>query len=124
MSKTVLYIEDSPDNIRLVERLVGLRPDTTLHVATNGVDGIAAAVEVQPDLILLDNRLPDATGEQVLRRLASSPTTADLPVVIVTGDSGRVTADELLALGAREVLEKPFDIDAFFAVLDRSLLGS
>jgi CheY-like chemotaxis protein len=122
MSKSVLYIEDSLDNIRLVERLVVLRTDTTLHVATNAVDGNARAVEVQPDLILLDNRLPDATGAEVLRLLAASSMTAGLPVVIVTGDSGRETVDQLVALGAREVLEKPFAIDEFYAVLDRYLL--
>jgi len=121
MIKSVLYIEDSLDNIRLVERLVGRRPETTLHVAMNANDGYQAAVEIRPHLILLDNRLPDAIGAQVLSRFASTPETIGVPVVIISGDSGQVTADALLALGAREVLEKPFDIDEFLAVLDRYL---
>src|ERR1700679_2110232 len=98
MNRTVLYIEDNPDSIRLVERLIARRPHTKLRVATNAHDGIKAAIEEKPDLILLDNRLPDATGSDVLRRLASSPTTATIPVAILTGDASRETADELILL--------------------------
>ncbi len=47
-----------------------------------------AAIDIRPDLILLDNRLPDGTGREVLVRLKSSATTAGIPVVIVSGDSG------------------------------------
>jgi CheY-like chemotaxis protein len=121
MIKSVLYIEDSLDNIRLVERLVSRRPETTLHVAMTATDGYKVAVQIRPNLILLDNRLPDAGGAETLTRLASIPETIGVPVVIVSGDSGQVTADVLIALGAREVLEKPFDIHEFLAVLDRYL---
>ncbi|MDQ1383648.1 MAG: hypothetical protein QOG65_1027, partial [Actinomycetota bacterium] len=106
MKKSVLYIEDDTDNIRLVERLIARRAETTLHVATNAVAGEEAANDVRPDLVLLDNRLPDASAAQVLSRLSSSTATSDLPVVIVTGDTDQATADQLLALGAREIVTK------------------
>ena len=121
MKRSVLYIEDNANNIRLVERLVGRRPETTLHVETNALDGCRAAVEMHPNLILLDNRLPDATGADVLGRLAAGGDTAGLPVVIVTGDADKATADQLVALGAREVIVKPFDLAAFSEVLNRYL---
>ena len=72
VNRTVLYIEDNADNRRLVERLVKLHPQSQLHVATNARDGVKAAIDDRPALILLDNRLPDATGREVLRQLASS----------------------------------------------------
>ena len=121
MKKSVLYIEDNTNNIRLVERLIARRVETTLHVATNAVAGQKAAIEVRPDLILLDNRLPDASAAQVLSRLSSSAATTGLPVVIVTGDTDQATADQLLALGAREIVTKPFDLNRFVEVLDRYL---
>jgi CheY-like chemotaxis protein len=122
MNRAVLYIEDNPDNIRLVERLVKHHPKAGLHVATNGRDGVQAAIDIQPALILLDNRLPDATGREVLVRLKSSPATTGIPVVIVSGDSVVDISKELLALGAADFLEKPFDIHQFMAIIDRYLL--
>ena len=121
MNHTVLYIEDNPDNIRLVERLVKRHPQAELHTATNGRDGVQAAIDIRPALILLDNRLPDATGSQVLSQLKSSAATAGIPVVIVSGDSGGQAAKELLALGASDFLAKPFDIHQFMAIINRYL---
>jgi CheY-like chemotaxis protein len=121
MNRSVLYIEDDPDNIRLVERLLKRRPHIGLHVASNAHDGINAAVSEQPALILLDNHLSDATGTDVLRQLASAEATAAIPVVIVSGDSGRAIATELLAIGASGFLEKPYDIHHLMALIDRYL---
>jgi CheY-like chemotaxis protein len=121
--RAVLYIEDRADNIRLVERLLKRRrPQTPLLVVTNGHDGVKAAVDQQPALILLDNRLPDATGGEVLHQLISCPVTAGIPVVIVSGDSGKLIADELLANGAAAFLAKPFDIHALLNLIDHYLL--
>jgi two-component system cell cycle response regulator DivK len=121
VNSTVLYIEDNADNIRLIERLLKRRPHTELHVAMNGRDGVQAAIDQRPGLILLDNRLPDATGSEILRQLASAEATAGIPVIILTGDSGQAAADELLASGASEFLEKPFDIHQLIATIDRYL---
>jgi CheY-like chemotaxis protein len=117
----VLYIEDDPGCIALVERLLRRRPQTDLRVAMNAAAGVKAATDAQPALILLDNRLPDATGAEILGQLASSAATAKVPVVILTGDSDPGTAHELIASGAREFLAKPFDIYQFLAMVDRYL---
>lgn len=121
MNRTVLYIEDDADNIRLVERLLRRHPQTELRVATTARDGVAAATDSQPALILLDNRLPDGTGHEILSQLKSSAATAGIPVVIISGDSGGGTAEELIALGASEFLPKPFDIHQFRAMVDRHI---
>jgi CheY-like chemotaxis protein len=118
----VLYIDDDQDNILLVQRLLKrARSDIRLYTASTGRDGIRAAIDSQPALILLDNRLPDTNGEQVLRQLAANPATAAIPVVILSGDSGRVTVGELLAAGAAEFLAKPFDINQLLAAIGRYL---
>ena len=79
----VLYIEDDDNNISLVEALLKRRPHIELHVATTGRAGVQAAIDKQPGLILLDNRLPDATGGDILRDLAAAPATAAIPVVVL-----------------------------------------
>jgi CheY-like chemotaxis protein len=85
-----------------------------------GRDGVQAAHEKQPGLILLDNRLPDATGGEILRELASAAATAAIPVVVLSSDSGEMIED-LLANGAAESVAKPFDIHQFMDVIDRYL---
>jgi CheY-like chemotaxis protein len=118
----VLYIEDNQNNILLVQRLCERRcPDVQLHTAVTGRDGLRAAIDDRPALILLDNRLPDTSGEQILRQLAATPATAAIPVVILSGDSGQLTVNELLAAGAADFLAKPFDIHQLLAMIGRYL---
>lgn len=116
----VLYIEDNESNIALVEALLRRRPHIELHLAMNGRDGFQAAIDKRPGLILLDNRLPDTTGGEILRELAATTATAGIPVVVLSSDPGEII-DELLANGAAESVAKPFDIHQFMAMIDRYL---
>jgi CheY-like chemotaxis protein len=116
----LLYIEDDDGNVSLVQALMKRRPRVELHVATNGRDGIQAAIDKRPGLILLDNSLPDATGLEILRELASSTSTAAIPVVAFSGASVEII-DEMRASGAVESVPKPFDIHQFMAIIDRYL---
>jgi CheY-like chemotaxis protein len=118
---TVLYIEDDPANIRLIQRALTRRPHTQLLTADNARDGLRTATTAHPNLILLDNRLPDATGSQVLAELTTTPATAAIPVVIISGDSGRETAAALMAEGAAGFVAKPFDVADLLTVIDQHL---
>jgi CheY-like chemotaxis protein len=119
VNHTMLYIEDHAVTRRLVEiMLLKFRPQIALRLAANARDGVQAAIDERPGLILLDNRLPDATAGEVLRQLASSEATAGIPVIVISGDSAK-TGDELLAIGASEFLPKPFDIDQLVIMIDR-----
>ena len=120
MNHAILYIEDNENNIALVKAVLKRRPHIELYVAMNGRDGVQAAIGKRPGLILLDNRLPDTTGGEMLRELAATPATAGIPVVVLSGDSGDLI-DELLAAGAAEFVGKPFDIHQFMAIIDRYL---
>jgi CheY-like chemotaxis protein len=120
VNHAMLYIEDEENNISLVQALIRRRPQIELHVAMTGRDGIQAAIDTQPGLILLDNRLPDATGGEVLHELSAAAATAAIPVVVLSSDSDD-RIDELLASGAAESVGKPFDIHQFMAIIDRYL---
>ena len=122
MNEIVLYIDDSEDNIFLLKRLFKRkRPDIQLRTAMTGDAGVRVALDDRPALILLDNRLPDASGEQVLRQLAAAPATAAIPVVILSGDSNPATVDELRAAGAADFLGKPFDVHQLLTIIGRYL---
>jgi CheY-like chemotaxis protein len=120
VTHALLYIEDDDNNISLVQALLRRRPHIELQVATNGRDGVRSAIDNRPDLILLDNRLPDATGSEILRELTSTPVTAAIPVIVFSSDT-EVLLDQLLANGAAESVPKPFDIHQFMAMIDRYL---
>jgi CheY-like chemotaxis protein len=120
MNHALLYIEDDEQNIALVKAVLRRRPQIELHVAMNGRDGVRAAVDLRPALILLDNRLPDTTGSEILKELASSSATATIPVVVLSGDSDEVI-NGLLASGAAESVAKPFSVRQFIGIMDRYL---
>eukprot|EP01137_Pigoraptor_chileana_P018697 Opistho-2@78620 len=75
----LLYIEDNPVNVLVVEELVARRPHLQLSCEGTGTRGLARARELQPDLILLDMQLPDFNGHEVLQRLRADPATAAIP---------------------------------------------
>src|SRR5439155_11912523 len=120
----VLYIEDNPANLQIVETILGeLRPGLELRTATDGAAGADLAREQRPDLLLLDLNLPDVPGEEVLRRLRARVETADVPVLVLSADSTSRNITRLLATGADAYLTKPLDVPAFVAVVDKLLAG-
>lgn len=121
MTQSALYIEDNASSIRLIETLLRRRPDIELRVERTGHDGVRAAIDQPPGLIILDNRLPDARGGDVLRMLSNEPAVDDVPVVVLSGDWDTQIAMDLLAAGAAEYLVKPFDLRQFLSLIDRYL---
>lgn len=120
---TILYIEDNPDNARLVERLLADRPGQELVWAPRGELGVEVAVGSQPDLILLDLHLPDVPGDDVLDRLRREPRTADIPIIVLSADANEQRIEAMLSAGAAAYLTKPFDLDHLLATIDQHLPG-
>ena len=105
----VLLVDDAADVRQLLQLLLEL-DGFTVTAAADGPSGLAAVAAERPDVVLLDVQLPGLDGPDVLRALRTSPSTADLPVVFLTGAPPE-QSDSLLALGATGVLHKPFDAD-------------
>jgi len=120
-SSVILYIEDNLANIALIERVIAKRPGIALLTAQQGGLGLQLALEHHPDLVLLDLNLPDLGGEEVMRRMLSDPSTADIPIVLLSADATVGKADRLLAAGAREYVVKPLDVARFLEVIDHIL---
>ncbi|HEY7064424.1 MAG TPA: response regulator [Chloroflexota bacterium] len=117
---TVLLVEDDPDLLRFAEvtlRLGGYRAVT----ATDGATGVALARKARPRLVLLDLRLPQMDGWQVLETLRAEPATAALPVLVLTASAGPQDKDRALAAGVSDYLVKPVSADALLAAVERAL---
>lgn len=105
----VLHIDDDLDIRDVVEASLGLDSEIVVRGCNSGADGLAAAAEWRPDLILLDVMMPVMDGTTTLRHLRQNPQTADIPVVFMTA---RVQIQEIAyfkSLGATGVISKPFD---------------
>jgi len=120
-SHTVLYIDNNPSNHTLMRRMMDQRPDVRLLTAMQGRLGLDLAQQHRPALILLDLHIEDISGDEVLRRLRGDPTTARVPVVVISADSTPGQTDRLLALGAHAYLSKPVDLKQLLAVLGEAL---
>jgi PAS domain S-box-containing protein len=117
---TVLYIEDNPSNLELVERIVQRR-GMSLISAMRPMLGIELACEHRPDLVLLDLHLPGMPGDEVLRHLKEDPHTREIPVVMVSADATPGQVERLLEAGADAYLTKPLDVKEFLRVVDQAL---
>ncbi|MET0518249.1 MAG: ATP-binding protein [Burkholderiaceae bacterium] len=118
----VLYIEDNPVNLLLIEQLLLRWPDVVLVQAESGREGIAKAGTAQPDLVLLDMRLPDMDGLAVLETLQRDPLTRGLSVVALSASAMPEEVAAARAAGAIDYWTKPLDFDYFLAEM-RRLLG-
>lgn len=119
----VLIIDDDPD-IRLIVRVSLSRHGFTVAEAASGPDGLRAARDDRPDVIVLDVMMPEMDGPATLSALLADPAFAGIPVVFLTAKAMRSEIDRLRALGAAGVLLKPFDPLSLAAELKAVLRGT
>jgi PAS domain S-box-containing protein len=118
---TMLYVEDNPANLMLVEDLVARRPDLRLLSAANGNLGIEFARAYQPALILMDINLPGISGIQALKILRADPVTAHIPVIALSANAIPRDIKKGLEAGFFRYLTKPIKVDEFMDTLDEAL---
>lgn len=116
MSKNILYVEDNPDNMRLVQRALESRGYRLLQAKT-GLDGVRLAESEQVDLILLDINLPDIDGYEVARRLRASEKRElnSTPIIAVTANALKGDAERALEAGCDVYMSKPINIRELWA---------
>lgn len=122
MGSTILYIEDNPDNMLLVQRALEARGYTFLWAA-NGLSGLAEAEARHPDLILLDINLPDIDGYEVARRIRAHEKLRDLPVIAITANALRGDAEKALNAGCDVYMSKPINIRELWAKVNSFLVN-
>ena len=111
MTPTVLYIEDHPDNMTLVRRILQSESYTLIEAKT-GLQGILIAESQDIDVILLDVNLPDIDGYEIARRLRASTKTAlaTIPIIAVTANAMKGDAQKALDAGCNLYMSKPINI--------------
>lgn len=120
---TILVVDDEPGVRCLIRAILGLGPHPVgVAEAEDGLQALSVARQKRPDLVFLDVRLPGMDGMSVCRRLKDDPTTAAIPVALVSALADDLTSEAGRAAGADAFVRKPFRSSEILAVVDRLLV--
>ena len=117
---TLLYVEDNPANMKLVEQLIKRRLDTRLLTAVNGILGIEVARATHPTVILMDINLPGISGIEALKILREDPATAHIPVVALSANAMPRDIEKGLEMGFFRYLTKPIKVKEFMDTVNEA----
>lgn len=119
MKPIILYIEDHPDNMTLVRRIIHSEKHSLIEAQT-GLQGISIAETQDVDVILLDINLPDIDGYEVAQRLRNSEKKdlSSVPIIAVTANAMKGDAIRILGAGCDHYISKPIDIQKLLEKVD------
>jgi signal transduction histidine kinase/ActR/RegA family two-component response regulator len=119
--RTLLYVEDNPANLELVEQLIARRADLRLLSAADGNLGIEFARTYRPEVILMDINLPGIGGIEAMQLLRADPVTAHIPIIALSANAVLNDIQKGLEAGFFDYLTKPIKVDRFMEALDAAL---
>jgi len=117
--KRVLVVDDDEAIVEMLVELLERDGRFEVRTATSGYDAGLLTHEFRPDVIILDFKLPDINGNVVCRTLRSNPAFEHIKIIIISGVVDKDEIDELMAAGADDFLQKPFQIDELLARMVR-----
>ena len=118
---TVLYVEDNPANLKLVEQIIMRHPNMSLLSAVNGNLGIELAINKLPDVILMDINLPGINGFEVLKILRDNARTAAIPVIAISANAMPHDIKKGQQAGFFRYVTKPIKINELIDALNAAL---
>jgi PAS domain S-box-containing protein len=122
--RTLLYVEDNPANLELVEQLVARRSDLRLLSAADGTLGIEYARACLPEVILMDINLPGVSGIEAMKILRADPATAHIPIIALSANAVPRDIERGLEAGFFNYITKPIMVNQFMDALDVALVFS
>ena len=107
MAYKILTVDDSK-TIRMIVKKAFKPYNCELFEGENGVEGLAIAAKEQPDLIILDITMPVMTGIEMLGKLKAESDLKDIPVIMLTAESGKENVMQIVKMGVKDYIVKPF----------------
>ena len=117
----LLYVEDNPANMKLVEQTIARHPNMRLLTAVNGNSGIEIARIFRPKVILMDINLPDISGVEAMKILRSDPITAHIPVIAISANAIPIDIASGMKAGFFCYITKPFQLNEFMEALSTAM---
>ncbi|MGL5194842.1 MAG: response regulator [Chroococcales cyanobacterium] len=116
----ILIVDDVPDNIRLLSRILVKRGYQT-RKALNGSMAITAIQASKPHLILLDVQMPDMSGYELCHLIKSQPHTVDIPIIFLSANDDSSERKKAFQLGGADYLTKPLNIEKLVASIKKQI---
>ena len=107
MAYKILTVDDSK-TIRMIVKKAFKAYNCELYEGENGVEGLAIAAKEMPDLIILDITMPVMTGIEMLGKLKAESDLKDIPVIMLTAESGKENVMQIVKMGVKDYIVKPF----------------
>lgn len=107
MAYKILTVDDSK-TIRMIVKKAFKPFNCELYEGENGVEGLAIAAKEMPDLIILDITMPVMTGIEMLGKLKAENDLKDIPVIMLTAESGKENVMQIVKMGVKDYIVKPF----------------
>jgi CheY-like chemotaxis protein len=120
-ARSVLYVEDNPTNMDLIEQLLAERGGLFLLGAQDAMRGLDMARSYLPDVIVMDINLPGISGLEALKMLQADPSTAHIPVMALSANAMPHDVEKGLVAGFCAYQTKPIRVSEFLVELDRGL---
>ncbi len=122
ISASILVVDDFPSNVRVVEGLLQKYQDIKVDAAYSGKEALSMLQNKKYDLVLLDQRMPDMKGEEVLITIIGEDEYYEsVPIIAMTGDAGAINSELFKSKGFTEMLSKPIYADELFRVIERNI---
>ena len=117
MAKKILVVDDDPSILQMAALMLEIRKYETV-TAVDGKQGVERAIELQPDLVLMDIRMPVMDGFQALKTIKANKDTAHIPIIYSTADASIDFEALPQDLKADDVLMKPYSLDQMFQKIE------
>ena len=109
---TVLIVDDEPDNLRVAQKVLSFG-GADVHIAGNGIEGLAVLDSLKPTFILLDLSMPEMDGWEMFERTRANDKFADMPIIALTAHAMTGDRERIEAVGFDGYIPKPFRINSF-----------
>ncbi|MCS6834986.1 MAG: response regulator [Anaerolineae bacterium] len=117
---TVVIVDDEPDNVNVAQKVLTYN-GAKVHVARNGLEGLALLNQVRPTFVLLDLSMPEMDGWEMLRQVRSKNLLQGVPIIALTAHAMAGDKERVLEAGFNGYIAKPFRIDSFLADIQACL---
>jgi len=121
MSARILYVEDNPQNMDLITRILRHVGGYEVLGAVNGLSGVDMAIQEKPDLIIMDINLPDISGLEATNRIKATPETSTIPILAFTANITEHDRTSFMDAGCDGYMSKPASADILLNVVSEYL---
>jgi CheY-like chemotaxis protein len=119
----ILYVEDHPAQSDIMKQMLEFLGYEVI-LASTGEDGIVQACQQQPNIILMDLRMPGMGGVEAIKQLKSTAEVAQIPVIVLSAWTSRRNREEALEAGAARFISKPVDAKRLKEEINKLLAGN